>query len=119
MKICIPAEGKNGLDEKVSLHFGRAPAYALVDSETMECEFIVNKSEHFGGTGKPPEIIAESGAEVVLTSGMGPRAMQMLTEKGVEIYCGISGTVRDSVEAFKKGYLTLASSDLACKDHRH
>jgi predicted Fe-Mo cluster-binding NifX family protein len=119
MKVCIPTEGTNGLDELVSHHFGRASAYALVDSETLDCVFIENKSEHFGGVGKPPEIIAASGAEIVLVSGMGPRAMQMLAEKGLKVYCGISGTVRDCVAAFKAGKLPIATSDLACKDHRH
>lgn len=119
MKVCIPTEGKRGLDESVSHHFGRAPAYAIVDSDTMDCRFIDNKSEHFGGMGKPPEIIAETGAEVVLASGMGPRAMQMLAERRIKIYCGISGTVRESVEAFKAGKLSLATEELACKDHKH
>jgi len=119
MKVCVPTEGNNGLDELVSHHFGRAPAYAVVDLETMDCDFIENSSEHFGGSGKPPEIIAESGAEVVLASGMGPNAMRMLSERGIRVYCGISGTVRESIEAFKSGKLCPASSEAACKDHKH
>ena len=119
MKICIPVEGKNGWDERVSQHFGRAPAYALIDSEKNEVDFIDNSSEHFGGMGKPPEIIADAKAEIVLASGMGPMAMKMLFERGLKVYCGISGTVKESFEAFQNGKLSLATSELACKDHKH
>ena len=119
MKICIPVEGKSGWDERICEHFGRAPAYALIDLEKMELDFIENISDHFGGTKKPPEIIADTGANIVLACGMGPMAMNMLFEKGLKVYCGISGTVKESFEAFQNGKLSLATSELACKDHKH
>jgi predicted Fe-Mo cluster-binding NifX family protein len=119
MRVCIPTKGKGGLDEIVSEHFGRAPYYAIVDSESMECEFIGNNSEHYGGVGKPPDIIASAGAKAVLASGMGPRAMNMLAEKGVKAYCNVAGTVRESVEAFNRGELAPASAEQACKNHKH
>ncbi|MFZ2070254.1 MAG: NifB/NifX family molybdenum-iron cluster-binding protein [Halobacteriota archaeon] len=31
MRICIPTLGNGGLDDLVSEHFGRAPAFTIVD----------------------------------------------------------------------------------------
>ncbi|MFH1722185.1 MAG: NifB/NifX family molybdenum-iron cluster-binding protein [Candidatus Altiarchaeota archaeon] len=119
MKIAIPTMGKNGFKEEVCPHFGRAPLYAIIDSETNEIEFIENVSEHFGGTGKPPDVIGNAGANIVLCAGMGHRAMMMFEERGIEVYCGAEGPIDIALKSFKDGKLQKASESTACKDHRH
>ena len=119
MKICIPTMGDKGLDEFVSEHFGRAPTFTVVDMETKEVKVISNTSEHFGGVGHAPEIISEARAEVTLCSGLGPRAIGMFEQIGIEVYVGASGTVKDAIGAFQAGMLHEATDADACKEHRH
>ena len=119
MKICIPTMGDRGLDELVSEHFGRAPTFTVVDMETKGVNVISNTGEHFGGVKAVPEIISEADVEVMLCSGVGPRAIGMFEQFGIEVYVGASGKVEDAIRAFQAGMLHEATDADACKEHRH
>ncbi len=119
MKICVPTMGDRGLDEMVSAHFGRAPTFTIIDMATNEVRVLRNESEHFGGAGHPPELLANTGADVLVCSGLGPRAITMFEHSGIEVYVGASGTVNEIIKAFQKGMLQEATNENACKEHRH
>ena len=119
MKLCIPTLGNGGLDDFVSEHFGRAPTFTVVDIVNNEVEIVQNTGEHFGGVGNTPELVAGAGAEIMLCSGLGPRAISMFEQLGIEVYVGASGTVSEAIRAFQAGALVEASDANACKMHRH
>lgn len=108
MRICVPTEGSGGLDDRVGEHFGRSPTYTIYDTETGEVEVLPNTSEHMGGMGLPAELLAQAGVDVVLCAGLGPRAMALLSQYGIEVYTGASGTVREAIQAWQAGRLTGA-----------
>jgi len=118
MRIAVPSLGKDGLKERVCPHFGRAPAYTVVDTETGRVEIFDNTAEHFGGMGKAPELIQRTGADVVLCSGIGPMAVEMFENLGIRAFVGASGTVQSTVEAFESGRLQEATDENACAQHR-
>jgi len=119
MKLCIPTLGNGGLDDFVSEHFGRAPTFTVVDMESNKVKTVQNTGEHFGGVGNTPELVAGAGAEIMLCSGLGPRAISMFEQLGIEVYVGASGTVSEAIRAFQAGALVEASDANACKMHRH
>ena len=119
VKVSIPTLGNLGLDEYVSEHFGRAPTFTIVDLETNEVKVIPNTSQHMGGEGYPPEIMARQGVEVMLCSGLGPRAIALFEQLGIEVYVGAYGTVRETIQAWQAGRLQMATDENACKAHRH
>ncbi len=119
MKLCIPTMDSGGLEDAVSDHFGRAPTFTIVDTDTGEVLVVKNRSEHMGGLGKPPEHVAKTGAKVMICSGLGPRAIDMLVGFGIEVFVGASGTAREALEMWKEGKLTPANYDVACKEHYH
>lgn len=119
MRVCIPTMGNRGWDEEVSAHFGRAPTFTIVDTETGQVEVLINKSEHAGGIGKPPEHLASVGVHVMLCSGLGHRAIRMFEEYGIEVYVGAKGTVKEAIEMWKNNQLSMATDENACKEHRH
>lgn len=119
MKLCIPTLGSGGLSDLVSEHFGRAPMFIVVNMMNNEVHMVANTGEHFGGLGNVPELIAGAGAEVLICSGLGPRAITAFEQLGIEVYVGASGTVQDAIRAFQAGELVEASDATACKEHRH
>ncbi len=122
MKIGVPTMGDRGLEETVSGHFGRAPTFTVVDMSTNEVNVLPNTSEHFGGTKVAPEILAEAGAEVMICSGLGQRAVSMFEQFGVEVYVGVDSgeiTVDDAIRAFQAGLLHEATDKDACETHKH
>jgi predicted Fe-Mo cluster-binding NifX family protein len=119
MRVCIPTNGRGGLDDHVSEHFGRARTFTMVDTDSDDVNVIDNTSEHMGGVGKPPEHIARTGAKVLLCSGLGPRAVAMFESYGISVYVGACGTVRETIQMWREGKLEQATMDNACKEHRH
>ncbi len=119
MKLCVPSMEKGGFDDLVCEHFGRAPTFTVIDLDSDQVVVVKNRSEHMGGLGKPPEHIARTGAKVLVCSGLGPKAIDMLQSLGVEVFVGASGTVKDAVQMWRDGKLQSASHEVACKEHSH
>ncbi|MEM3444820.1 MAG: NifB/NifX family molybdenum-iron cluster-binding protein [Thermoplasmata archaeon] len=121
MKVCIPTMGNSGLDEVISPHFGRAPTYTIVNTETMEVKVMENKSEHMGGKGTPPMQLQREGVDVLLCSGIGPRAIGVFEEMGIQVFVGINtgAKVREVLEQWKAGQLVKATPEHGCREHRH
>jgi predicted Fe-Mo cluster-binding NifX family protein len=119
MKIVMPTLGKSGLSEEISPHFGRAPTFTIYDTETEDIDIVENTSDHMGGVGKPPLLLREHGANVMLCSGLGPKAVHMFESFGIRVYVGASGTVQDTIDLWNEGILQEATDENACKMHRH
>ena len=104
VKIAISATGP-GLDADVDPRFGRCQYFIIIDAETMQFEALENSSAvAAGGAGiSAAQMVANKGAEVVLTGNCGPNAYQTLSAAGVQVISGVSGTVRDAVQAHKAG----------------
>jgi predicted Fe-Mo cluster-binding NifX family protein len=117
MKVCIPTNSDKGLNDYVGEHFGRVSTYTIVDLEKNDVKVIPNTSNHMGGTKNPPEVLAEYGVNVMICQGLGRRAIIMFNDFGIDVYIGASGTVKDAIDAYKKGELTKASEEDACGQH--
>ncbi len=118
MKVCIPTLGDKGLDEQIGQHFGRVPTYTIVDTETNEVKVIPNSSHHMGGSGYPPELMANAGVDVMVCSNLGHRAIGLFEGYGIRVYIGAHGTVRDAVDSWSGGMLQEATNESACREHR-
>ena len=63
-----------------------------------------------GGAGiQAAQMVAKSGAGVVITGNLGPKAADTLAAAGVRTYLGASGTVRQAMEHYKAGQLQESS----------
>jgi predicted Fe-Mo cluster-binding NifX family protein len=59
-----------------------------------------------GGAGiSTAQMIASKGVEIVLTGNCGPNAHQTLSAAGIQVISGVSGKIKDAVEAYKAGGL--------------
>ena len=106
MKIGVSSTGEN-LDANVDQRFGRCKYFLIVDTESMEFEVLSNESAMAsGGAGiQAAQTIAKTGAEVIVTGNVGPNAFQTLSAAGMKIFTGASGTIKESIEKYKKGEL--------------
>ena len=104
MKVCVSATAP-GLDSQVNPRFGRCECFTFVDIDTMEYESLDNASiTASGGAGiQAAQTAADKGVEAVLTGNVGPNALNALNAAGITIVTGVSGTVREAVQAYKNG----------------
>jgi predicted Fe-Mo cluster-binding NifX family protein len=116
-KVCVPSAGRGGLEDLVGEHFGRVPTYTIYDSETGATDVVDNTSEHAGGSGLPADILSHLGIDVLLCSGLGRRAIGILSENGIDVCVGVTGTVREALDAWKAGNVSSASEGDACQRH--
>ena len=110
MKIAVSGTGPT-LDSEVDPRFGRCQHLIFVDTDTMEFESQNNTANSSGGgagiaTG---QMVLNRNVEAVLTGNVGPKAHKVLSEAGIRIVTGVSGTVRQAIYAFKKGELKETS----------
>jgi len=118
MKIVVPTDGRKGLEDKVTEHFGRCNTYTFLDKDGRLIEIIDNTSVHMGGEGQPPELMKKHGAEVLLCRGLGPRALDMCGQLGIEVYVCEAETVKEIFGKWKAGRIKKAGSEDICEEHK-
>lgn len=104
MKIGISSSG-NTLDSFVDSRFGRCPYFIIVDTDTMQFKVINNSGAgRQGGAGiNAAQLIIDEGVEVLISGNIEPNAEQALKASNVKILTGLSGTIKEVVEKFKRG----------------
>lgn len=98
-------------------HFGHCEKfviYTIEDGKAVRKEIAV-APEHTQGA--YPKFMAEQKVNVVITGGMGQRAMDILKANKIEVILGASGKIEDILEVYLEG--KLVSDGSACAHHHH
>ncbi|MBU3933450.1 MAG: NifB/NifX family molybdenum-iron cluster-binding protein [Candidatus Omnitrophica bacterium] len=118
MRICIPTETKDDLRAEVYAHFGSAPYFVIYDTEKETIEMISNSNQHhLHGMCQPLDVLSDKNIDIVISGGMGMRAIQKLNETGIRAYRAIAGTVGDIIKRYKENALEEITADSACREH--
>jgi predicted Fe-Mo cluster-binding NifX family protein len=120
VNICIPIRTDEGLDSRVFAHFGSAPAFLLVDSETGECRTIGNRNQHHEhGMCSPLTSLLGERIDAVIVGGIGAGALGKLAAAGIPVHQARHATVRETVDAFVAGELPAVRPESACGHEGH
>ncbi len=120
MRIAITSESTAGLESPVSYHFGRCPYYTIVeveDGKVTKAKSVPNAGADGHSPGELPALIKQYGVNVLLTGGMGRRAVDFFTQYGIEVVTGAQGTVRNTLELYFGGQLRGYSPCEKSKEH--
>ncbi len=110
MKLAICASA-SGVDAPVDGRFGRCPYFVLVEPETDQCESIANPATSAGGGAgsEAARCLSDRDVNVVVVGNVGPNAAMVLNAMGIEIYSGAEGTVKETLDLYRKGKLSRIS----------
>jgi predicted Fe-Mo cluster-binding NifX family protein len=110
MKIAVSATGKD-LHCQIDPRFGRCQYFIFIDPETMEFEALDNEGlTAMGGAGvQAAQLIAQKGANTLITGNLGPNAASALSASGIKVYLVPGGPVKEVIEGYKMGSLREAS----------
>ncbi|MEN6332750.1 MAG: NifB/NifX family molybdenum-iron cluster-binding protein [Phycisphaerales bacterium] len=118
MKVAIPVGEYCGLESQVYGHFGSAPVFVLVDSETMSIEPLGNADQvHVHGQCSPMKALAGSMPDAIVVGGIGAGALVGLRHAGIKVYRAAGKTVAEVVSLLKNGQLSEVSPGDTCAGH--
>jgi len=118
MKLCFPVEKYEGIQSKVYGHFGSAPSFALIDSETNEIMEITNRdADHEHGKCSPLKALDGQSIDCVIVGGIGAGALNKLIGMGASVYKSENGTVKDNLLLFRENRLSQFNPSLVCGGH--
>ncbi len=108
MKIAISSMGTD-LDAQLDPRFGRCAYFIIVNTNDMSFEAFNNEGVASGGGAgiESARLVTSKGAKAVVSGNFGPNAVRTLSAAGVEIYIANTGTLREVIEKYKRGYLAL------------
>ena len=116
MRIAISAETKDGLNSIVAHHFGQCPFFVFIDLEnrkTKKVEVVNNPYFDRHQPGQVPGFIYNNKVDVMLSGGMGGRAIQFFQQLGIQTATGAHGTAQLALESYLDGGLIGAAP---CKE---
>lgn len=121
MRLCIPTVDAAGLEGRLSGHFGSAPYYTLVETETRAVEVVANgHAEHEHGRCDAASSLQGLNVDAVVCQGLGRRAFAGLRDVGIAVFVAEPGTVSSALVAFGEGRARRMASEEACRGgHQH
>jgi len=118
VKICIPIEQDNGFQSPVCAHFGSAPAFMIVDTDSGDCRTLSNQNEHHAhGMCQPVAVLQGEQIDGMVVGGIGMGALNKLNAASIQVFVSTYATVAETVTAYKAGTLQLMQPGMACAGH--
>jgi predicted Fe-Mo cluster-binding NifX family protein len=119
MKVCIPIEQDLGMESPVCAHFGAAPAFLIVDTETQASRCIGNGQHEDHGQCAPVGLLLAERVDALAVVGIGRGAIQKLGAAGISVVRTQSPTAGETVRELLAGTLPTMTMDGACTQHGH
>jgi predicted Fe-Mo cluster-binding NifX family protein len=118
MKVCFPTEKLNAMDSKVYEHFGSAPGFVIVDTESKSVEEINNSDlHHEHGMCQPLKALGGRAVDAIVVGGIGMGALMKLRAQGVKVYRAAMGTVEQNVALILNEKLPEFDPGFTCQGH--
>lgn len=118
MKICFPVQRNEGLESRVYEHFGTAPIFVVVDSDTGDISAISNRDmQHAHGACNPVGALAGERVDGVIVGGIGGGALMKLNTVGIDVYGAEARTVQENLMLYNAGGLQKFQSARTCSGH--
>ncbi len=120
MRICVPTGTDEGLGAAVFGHFGSAPYFSVLDTETGEVEVLSNRNQHHEhGMCRPVGHLDGADIDAVVVKGMGRNALVRLAGAGIPVYLCRGGDLAQVLEEARAGALEVLDPARACAGHGH
>jgi predicted Fe-Mo cluster-binding NifX family protein len=118
MKLCFPVKEMSDLESEVYGHFGSAPVFMLVDSDTNAITMINNSDQHHAhGMCNPIAALEGRKVDIVVVGGIGRGALMKLNGAGILVYQAKGKTVGENIELLKEERLSQFQPGHVCAGH--
>ena len=111
MKIAITYD--NG---QIFQHFGRTEKFKIYDVDNGEIKESCVVVPDGQGPGALAEFLRQKGVDALICGGIGGGARELLSQAGIKIYGGASGSCDEAANALLRGTLVY-NPDVQCSHH--
>ena len=120
MKICFPVTADEGLESPVYGHFGSAPLFLLIDTDTASVAALDNRDLHHAhGQCSPLRALGDAAADAIVVGGIGGGAQRGLQAAGQKVYRAEGATIADNLALLAHAELPEVLPGEACGGHGH
>jgi predicted Fe-Mo cluster-binding NifX family protein len=118
MKIAFPVQRDQGIESTVYGHFGSAPCFVVVESETGSFKTLNNNDMHHShGECQPMKALAGNIVDAVVVGGIGAGALMKLQADGIRVFRAVEGSVQENLKFIKAGKLPEFLMNMTCAGH--
>lgn len=118
MKICFPVQNDEGLKSTVFNHFGSAPKFVVVDTDTNGVATISNGDQHHAhGACSPMKALDNQKIDVIVVGGIGAGALTRLNQMGITVYRAQAASIDENMNLFTSKALSVYSVQSCCGGH--
>ena len=118
MKLCFPTTQNQGMESQIFGHFGSAPIFLLVDSQTGEIKEQSNRDKgHTHGNCQPLKALGGLSVDAIVVGGIGRGALAGLNQAGLKVYQAYPGTLADNLAQMATEQLKELTLNDVCGGH--
>jgi len=118
MKVCFPVQKDDGLDSEVYNHFGSAPVFMVVDTNTNSIASINNGDQHHAhGACNPMKALDNQKVDAIVVGGIGAGALSRLNQMGITVHRSQAETIRGNLALFTAQALPVLTLQGCCGGH--
>jgi len=115
MKICFPVENNEGVDSEVYGHFGSAPMFVVVDTESRAVQALTNSDQHHAhGQCSPIHALGGQQVDAIVVGGIGGGALMGLNRAGLRVFRAQGATIAENLAFLSEDSLPEMTMQGAC-----
>jgi predicted Fe-Mo cluster-binding NifX family protein len=107
-RFAMPVISSRGVTSKVNEHFARSEYFAIFEANGEQISSVKVLRFAPEDDKKKAEFLADKGAEIVLAGRIGACMTRILIDRGIKIFSGAEGTIKEAYGAYVTGKLTEA-----------
>lgn len=120
MKICFPVSKVNGMESEVYGHFGSAPAFLVIETDSNTITTINNKDQHHAhGACNPLKALNNQNVDAIVVGGIGAGALTKLNQLGIKVFQAQAQSVRENIRMLRDQNLPEFTLQHTCAGHGH
>jgi predicted Fe-Mo cluster-binding NifX family protein len=120
MKICFPVQNSEGIESRVYNHFGSAPAFVVIDTNTNDIATINNSAQHHEhGACNPIKALDNHTVNAIIVGGIGRGALSRLNQAGIRVFQAAAGSIRENMNMFMAMQLPEFTPQQSCGGHTY
>ena len=118
MKVGFTIAQNQGLESKIYGHFGSAPMFMVVDTESKQVSCVNNAHDHHvHGACNPITALSGNKIDIMVVAGIGPGAINKLNAMGIKVYRAAAATINENLDLLAQNRLRELSMEDSCREH--